>query len=117
MPASPTPTPTKRKRGGQPGNANALRHGFYSKSFTDAEMGRLDLDIEGEFIDEIALARTNAARLADLLKDYKNMSLDDVVSASNALNHYLDRIREPQPRPAFHVPQSNHHGASSRRTF
>ena len=57
-------------------------------------MGRLDLDIEGEFIDEIALARTNAARLADLLKDYKNMSLDDVVSASNALNHYLDRIRD-----------------------
>jgi hypothetical protein len=93
MSTSPTPAPTKRKRGGQPGNANALRHGFYAKSFTDAEMGRLDKDIEGEFIDEIALARTNAARLADLLKDYRNMSLDDVVSASNALNHYLDRIQ------------------------
>ena len=93
MSTSPTPAPTRRKRGGQPGNANALRHGFYAKSFTDAEMGRLDKDIEGEFIDEIALARTNAARLADLLKDYKNMSIDDVVSASNALNHYLDRIQ------------------------
>ena len=56
-------------------------------------MGRIDKDIEGEFIDEIALARTNAARLAELLKDYKNMSLDDVVSASNALNNYLDRIQ------------------------
>ena len=87
---SPTP---RRHRGAQPGNANALRHGFYSKSFTDAEMGRIDKDIEGEFIDEIALARTNAARLAELLKDYKNMSLDDVVSASNALNNYLDRIQ------------------------
>jgi hypothetical protein len=93
MSTSPTQPTTKCKRGGQPGNANALRHGFYSKSFTDAEKGRLDQDIEGEFIDEIALARTNAARLADLLKDYKNMSLDDVVSASNALNHYLDRIQ------------------------
>ena len=83
----------KRRRGAQPGNGNALRHGFYSKSFTDTEMGRIDKDIEGEFIDEIALARTNAARLAELLKDYKNMSLDDVVSASNALNNYLDRIQ------------------------
>ena len=89
-PSSPSP---KRRRGAQPGNSNALRHGFYAKSFTDAEMGRLDKDIEGEFVDEIALARTNAARLADLLKDYKNMSLDDFVSASNALNKYLDRIQ------------------------
>jgi hypothetical protein len=83
----------KRKRGAQPGNQNALRHGFFSHSFTDAEMNRLDHDIEGEFTDEIACARTNAARLAELLKDYKNMSLDEVVSASNALNNYLDRIQ------------------------
>ena len=87
------PSTSNRRRGCQPGNANALRHGFYSKSFTDAEMHRLDSTIEGEFIDEIALARTNAARLAELLKDYKNMSLDDFVSASNALNNYLDRIQ------------------------
>jgi hypothetical protein len=89
----PTSSIPKRKPGGQPGNANALRHGFYSKSFTEAEMQRLDKDIEGEFIDEIALARTNAARLAELLKDYRSMSLNDVVSASNALNNYIDRIQ------------------------
>ena len=83
----------KRKPGAQPGNGNALRHGFYAKSFTEAEMRRLDKDIEGEFIDEIALARTNAARLAELLKDYKHMSLEDFVSASHALNNYLDRIQ------------------------
>jgi hypothetical protein len=93
MPDQPASSIPKRKPGGQPGNANALQHGFYSKSFTEAEMRRLDEDIEGEFIDEIALARTNAARLAELLKDYKNMSLDDVVSASNALNNYIDRIQ------------------------
>src|SRR5512136_2626870 len=87
------PSLPKRKPGAQPGNSNALRHGFYAKSFTEAEMRRLDADIEGEFIDEIALARTNAARLAELLKNYKNMSLDDFVSASNALNNYLDRIQ------------------------
>jgi hypothetical protein len=87
------PIEIKRKPGAQPGNGNALRHGFYAKSFTEAEMRRLDKDIEGEFLDEIALARTNASRLAELLKDYKSMSLDDVVSASNALNNYLDRIQ------------------------
>jgi hypothetical protein len=93
MSTSPTPATPKRKPGAQPGNANALRHGFYAKSFTEAEMCRLDKDIEGEFIDEIALARTNAARLAELLKDYHNMSLEDFVSASNALNNYLERIQ------------------------
>ncbi len=87
------PIEIKRKPGAQPGNGNALRHGFYAKSFTKAEMRRLDKDIEGEFIDEIALARTNASRLAELLKGYKSMSLNDVVSASNALNNYLDRIQ------------------------
>jgi hypothetical protein len=87
------PIEIKRKPGAQPGNGNALRHGFYAKSFTEAEMRRLDKDIEGEFIDEIALARTNASRLAELLKDYKNMSLADIVSVSNALNNYLDRIQ------------------------
>jgi hypothetical protein len=93
MSDSSIPIEIKRKPGAQPGNGNALRHGFYAKSFTEAEMRRLDKDIEGEFIDEIALARTNASRLAELLKDYKNMDLDDVVSASNALNNYLDRIQ------------------------
>ncbi len=87
------PSTSRRHRGGQPGNRNALRHGFFSKSFTEAELHGLDDNIKGEFIDEIALARVNAAHLAELLKDYKNMSLDDVVSASNALNNYLDRIQ------------------------
>ena len=56
-------------------------------------MLRLDKDIEGEFIDEIALARTNASRLAELLKDYKKMALNDVISASNALDNYLKSIQ------------------------
>ena len=84
---------SKRKRGGQPGNCNALRHGFFSRSFTEAEMDDLEKNVKGEFMDEIALARVNAAHLAELLKDYKNISLDDYVSASNALNNYLDRIQ------------------------
>jgi len=83
----------QRKRGGQPGNKNAFRHGFYSPSFTSAEMRSLDSNVKGEFHDEINLARVNANRLAELLKDYKTMPFEDVVSASNALTNYLDRIQ------------------------
>jgi len=84
---------TTRKPGGQPGNSNALRHGFYSKSFTQAELQGLETGIQGEFSDEIEVARTNAGRLAILLKDYDNMDIAEVVALSNALNNYLDRIQ------------------------
>lgn len=87
------PNYLKRKRGAQPGNKNAFRHGFYSPSYTSAEMLSLDSNVKGEFHDEINLARVNANRLAELLKDYKTMPFLEVVSASNALNNYLDRIQ------------------------
>ena len=83
----------KRKRGAPPGNTNAFRHGFYSRSYTSVEMLSLDSNVKGEFHDEINLARVNANRLAELLKDYKTMPFQDVVSASNALTNYLDRIQ------------------------
>jgi acyl-[acyl carrier protein]--UDP-N-acetylglucosamine O-acyltransferase len=89
-----TPKPSsKRKRGGQPGNKNSFRHGFYSKSFTASDMQSLDKNIKGEFHDEISLARVQASHLAELMKDYKNMPLQDYISASNAINNYLDRIQ------------------------
>ena len=86
-------TSSKRHRGAQPGNANALRHGFYSRYFTEAEMQSLDKNIKGEFHDEIALARVQVGRLAEISKDYKNMPFDDYIAASNALSNYLDRIQ------------------------
>jgi hypothetical protein len=90
----PHKTPTiRRKRGGQPGNTNALRHGFYSHSFTLEELQGLDNNVKGEFEDEIALARINALHLAEILNDYHTIPLEDFVAASNALNNYLDRIQ------------------------
>jgi len=91
-PSPNLPTP-KHNRGGQHGNANALRHGFYSKYFTEAEMQSLDKNIKGEFHDEIALARIQVGRLAEILKDYKDMPFEDYIAASIALNNYLDRIQ------------------------
>jgi hypothetical protein len=42
----------KRKRGGQPGNRNAFKHGFYSHNFTNDEKNHLSQDILGELQDE-----------------------------------------------------------------
>ena len=84
---------TQRTRGAQPGNSNALRHGLYSRNFTEAENSSLDKDVQGEFTDEIALARIQVGRLSEMLLDYKNMPFENYIAASNALNNYLDRIQ------------------------
>ena len=86
-------TPPKRKRGAPLGNTNALRHGFYSRFFTRTENSGLDSDIKGEFVDEINLARVNAMRIAEMLKDYKSMSMAEFINASNGLRNYLNCIR------------------------
>lgn len=54
----------KKSRGGQPGNKNALKHGFYSPSYTRREDERLTTDVKGEFFDEEALIRVLLARVA-----------------------------------------------------
>ncbi len=87
------PSAPRRRCGAQPGNSNALRHGLYSKYFSESEMQGLDKDIKGEFHDEIALARIQVRRLAEILEGYKNMPFEDYIAASNALNNYLDRIQ------------------------
>ncbi len=43
------------KRGGQPGNLNALKHGFYSSHYTPAELRKLDDMKEDEVTEEIGL--------------------------------------------------------------
>lgn len=56
-----------RKPGAQPGNKNALKHGFYAKHFTDDETHRLgdlaDLTVK----DEIELLRVYVSRISQQL--------------------------------------------------
>lgn len=47
----------KRKSGGQPGNLNAFKHGFYSRRFTKLELRHLDVILSNDLTDEIALTR------------------------------------------------------------
>jgi len=57
-----------RKPGAQPGNMNALRHGFYSKQRKLLEAGNKDIAIGNGLMDltaEIGLMRNTLARLSD----------------------------------------------------
>jgi hypothetical protein len=55
-----------RKRGAQPGNLNALKHGFYSRLFQEGEV--LDLEARGieGMTDEIAMLRVWTRRVMAL---------------------------------------------------
>ena len=81
----------KRKRGGQPGNKNARKHGYYSKIFNEAE--RADYlsagDVQG-IDEEIALMR-HVIKTTASFKDEKHLLI--LVRAANALNK-LVRTRQ-----------------------
>jgi len=76
------PKEAKRKRGGQRGNQNARKHGFYSRVLDEAE--RLDFElatgVEG-IDDEIALLRVKIKSLLE--HDPENIKL--IMQATNTL--------------------------------
>lgn len=51
-----------RKRGAQPGNRNAIKHGFYSDQFKQAEKMSLSLIQQTDLTDEIQLFRVQLRR-------------------------------------------------------
>jgi hypothetical protein len=79
MTDTPTSTP-KRRRGGQPGNRNALKHGFYSHNFTSREKSQLEQDILGEFQDEDKLINVFMDRVAASAQHEKLDFLSNVLA-------------------------------------
>lgn len=61
----------KRKRGGQPGNQNALKHGFYSTAMHKGEIQDLEKAANG-VADEIKLMRVVIRRVAILAREETN---------------------------------------------
>ena len=57
----------KKKRGGQQGNKNAAKHGFYAKLLTPEEIARLNGVKEVNPDDEIAILRVIAHRLTAII--------------------------------------------------
>jgi flavodoxin len=63
MPRKSSPN---RKPGGQPGNLNALKHGFYSRGFNELELSDLEVIFETGLQSELAMLRVAIRRFFDL---------------------------------------------------
>jgi hypothetical protein len=73
-----------RKRGGQPGNANAFKHGFYSRWFQELELADLELSASPGVQDEIAMLRVLMRRLFELATE-ETPELDTASKALTSL--------------------------------
>lgn len=76
---------TKRKRGAQPGNLNALKHGFYSRRFRELELEDLDAALADGLANEIALLRVAMRRLFELADEDNARDLDNVIRVTNTI--------------------------------
>ena len=82
----------KRKRGGQPGNSNALKHGFYSRRFSKLELKDLDIILNHhKFEDEIALLHVISRRMFNIA-DKEADSIEDWATVNFAIGSTVTRI-------------------------
>ncbi|RPI23015.1 MAG: hypothetical protein EHM70_23070 [Chloroflexota bacterium] len=80
----------RRKRGGQPGNANALKHGFYSRRFKSGEVQDLETANPNGLKDEIAMLRVATRRVMDLADGLD--TLDEAIVVLRALGLAASRL-------------------------
>jgi hypothetical protein len=80
-----------RKRGGQPGNINALKHGFYSSHFTEAEAEDIAAVSPG-LQDEISLLRVIIRRLSDIFLTDPDLSPSEQLTYLDLLSKALNRL-------------------------
>ena len=80
----------RKKRGAQPRNLNALRHGFYSEQFKNGEVTDLDALISEGLTDEINMLRVITRRVMELANDVEK--LDTAVEVLGALGLAATRL-------------------------
>ena len=78
----------KRKRGGQPRNLNALKHGFYSNQFQKSEL--TDLENAGDLDEEIGMMRVVTRRLLEMARGCKDMK--ELIGVLNTLGLASTRV-------------------------
>jgi len=78
-----------RKRGGQPGNLNALRHGFYSKQFKADELTFLEANMVEGLENEIAMLRVVTRRLLALAE---TTDLQEMISVVGILGMTASKL-------------------------
>ena len=82
----------KRSRGAQPGNTNALKHGFYSERFSQLELTDLETALGEGLGDEIALLRVLIRRFVEAIEAQPDLSLDDTSIYLNAIGSNMTRL-------------------------
>jgi len=82
---------SRRKPGGQPGNVNAWKHGFYSRRFKALELCDLDTILRSNLDDEIALLRVMIRRVFEAA-DNEAETLDDWEHALSTLGAASTRL-------------------------
>jgi len=86
MTSQNTPQPPKRKPGGQPGNQNALKHGYYSRLFKGREdeiFSALSLE---EIQEEIELTRVNNRRVLQAITEDPDITYDQILAGVRAIS-------------------------------
>jgi hypothetical protein len=87
-----TAQPAHKKPGGQPGNTNALKHGFYSKHFSLAERRGLQA-AEGLVLgDEIGLLRVLIRRFVEQIQANQGVSLNESVQHLAVISEAMSRL-------------------------
>jgi hypothetical protein len=102
-----TAQPVQRKRGGQPGNRNARKHGFYSSKFPTSDRKALETTTNGSLNDEIDMLRlyirlviSDSAGDDPAVKD-RVAVLRALTQASTALTRLLKTQRKDFSQPDF----------------
>jgi len=80
-----------KRRGAQPGNLNAMRHGYYSRYMSDLEMTDLD-SVAAGLESEIAMLRVQTRRFLSLLQSATDLDVDQATRALSALGASAQRI-------------------------
>jgi hypothetical protein len=81
-----------RRSGAQPGNRNALKHGFYAKGFIPLELTDLSTALGDGLTDEISLLRVIIRRVFDFANDHESQSLETWSGSLNTLGAACTRL-------------------------
>jgi len=99
IPSSEVKQPVRRKRGGQPGNSNAFKHGFYTKNYSLAERRGLTA-IEGVVLgDEIKLLRVLIKRFAEQIQASQGVALPQSAQCLAVISEAMLRLVERSGTP------------------
>lgn len=96
----PKPPEVKRKRGAQPGNFNALEHGFYSRRFLKGEIEMLDrMEVDKDVSSEIKLLSIALDRAAARLPDTHD--IDQTVALLSAITNGAAKLSNLKKNQKF----------------